>query len=194
MAKEKRTKAPHHGLGGRKFSILPDKERERVQNIGRIRKIFENDSRSKDEERHNITGEPGNIFRNVEEEEKRRTPHHMVRARATFEKERQSKAEPKTYSLNSSNFGQCTNVQVCDEEDYKTRIGRSIYTPRRRANPIIVDGRRQRKIMRHACADFGHASVLWAIFEKPAGGNHIRVASAISNGMMRGVEMHFGIV
>jgi hypothetical protein len=92
MTKEKRTRAPHHGLGGRKFSILPDKERERVQNIGRIRKIFENDSRSKDEERHNITGEPGNIFRNVEEEEKR-TPHHVARERAIFEKEEQSKAK-----------------------------------------------------------------------------------------------------
>jgi hypothetical protein len=93
MTKEKRTGAPHHGLGGREFSILPDNERERVQNIWRTRKIFENDNRSKDEERHNITGEPGNSFRNVEEEGKRRTPHHVVRVRATFEKERQPKAQ-----------------------------------------------------------------------------------------------------
>jgi hypothetical protein len=143
--------------------------RSRVQKIGRTRNTF-----SKPHHR----------------EERRRAPHHLARAQSIFEKERQSKAEPKTYSLNSSNFGQCTNVQVRDEEDYKTRIGRSIYTPRRRANPIIVDGRRQRKIMRHACADFGTCFGSFGDFGRGGKTQISMVAAGILNGMMRGVEMH----
>jgi hypothetical protein len=48
--------------------------------------------------------------------------------------------------------------------------------------------------MRHACADFGHASVLWAIFEKRARRNHGAVTAAILNKMMRGVEIYFRVV
>jgi hypothetical protein len=49
-------------------------------------------------------------------------------------------------------------VLVCDEEEEeedKSAIARGIYTPQGHANPNIVEERRQRKIMRHACADFG---------------------------------------
>jgi hypothetical protein len=94
---------------------------------------------------------PEMIFRNARREE-RRAPHHVVRARAIFEEKRgkaqnmcsgfvafskkrskakQSKAgQSKAQNMGSEGFifGECTNVQVRDEEDKEWDRAKYLYT------------------------------------------------------------------
>jgi hypothetical protein len=68
---------------------------------------------------------PEMIFRNARREE-RRAPHHVAREHAIFEKEEQSK----TQNMGSEGFifGECTNVQVRDEEDKEWDRAKYLYT------------------------------------------------------------------
>jgi hypothetical protein len=115
------------------------------------------------------SGGPETHFRNHthHRQERRRAPHHLARAQSIFEKEKQSKAQ----NMGSEGFifGECTNLRVCDEEEeHKTRIARSIYTPQRRAS--LGDGGERSCAMMLVILE--HASVLWAIFERQARRKH----------------------